>query len=149
MSLKQYRNYKQISVNQTSQSQVSLSKSVCVYVLASFSWANNSPFHYAHFLSCVAFPLIICSPPFWHEQLKAFLQFLLNSIQLCLNSREMHLDLIVGGVENLFKSGNMHMQIFKQDTQLVILMARLFLLSASRLQFRRNGRSSLDMLRCS
>ena len=45
----------------------------------------------------------------------------------------MHLDLIVGGVENLFKFGNTHVQILKQDTQPVILMARLFMLSASRL----------------
>ena len=91
---------------------------------------HNSPCHYAHFPSCVAFPLTIYSPPFWHELLKAFLQFALSSIQLCLNGHEAHLDLIVGGVENIFKFNNMHMQTFKQNTQHVSLRAKLFILRA-------------------
>ena len=67
----------------------------------------------------------------------------------CLNGFETHLNLVVGGVVNSFKSENMLGQTLNQSAYPVSLRARLYCRSASHLQLRSNGRSSLSMHRCS
>ena len=49
------------------------------------------------------------------------------------HGREAQLDLIVGGVDKSFNSGNAHMKIFKQGTQPICLRTRLYWPIASRL----------------